>query len=236
MVNNLTVVIPFYNEERFIEQSLNRVLKSNIADEIILIDDGSTDRSFKLVSEITDSISFAKVLKNNKNLGKGNALNIAREHVNTSHIVIHDADLEYNPEDILKMIEKSNLSPNSLILGSRFKGNESRVNVYKRTYFANKLMSLFFSIIHSIKISDIASCYKLMPSKFYKNLNIKENSFSIEVEILAKFLKYNQSIIEVPISYQGRSYEEGKKIKTIDGISYLLKTLKYKFFDWKLII
>ena len=231
MVNNLTVVIPFYNEERFIEQSLNRVLKSNIADEIILIDDGSTDRSFKLVSEITDSISFAKVLKNNKNLGKGNALNIAREHVNTSHIVIHDADLEYNPEDILKMIEKSNLSPNSLILGSRFKGNESRVNVYKRTYFANKLMSLFFSIIHSIKISDIASCYKLMPSKFYKNLNIKENSFSIEVEILAKFLKYNQSIIEVPISYQGRSYEEGKKIKTIDGISYLLKTLKYKFFD-----
>jgi len=231
MVDNLTVVIPFYNEEKFIVQSLNRVLKSNIADEIILIDDGSTDSSFKLVSETIDSISFAKVLKNNKNLGKGNALNIAREYINTSHIVIHDADLEYNPEDILKMIEKSNLSPNSLILGTRFKGNESRINVYKRTYFANKLISLFFSIIHSFKISDVASCYKLMPSNFLQNLNIKENSFSIEVEILAKFLKYNKSIIEVPISYQGRSYEEGKKIKTIDGIRYIIKTIKYKFFD-----
>ena len=231
MVNNLTVVIPFYNEERFIEQSLNRVLKSNIADEIILIDDGSTDSSFKLVSENIDSISFARVLKNNKNLGKGSALNIAREHVNTSHIIIHDADLEYNPEDILKLIEKSNLSPNSLILGTRFKGNASRINVYKRTYFANKLMSLFFSIIHSFKISDIASCYKLMPSDFFKTMNIKENSFSIEVEILAKFLKYNKSIIEVPISYQGRSYKEGKKIKTIDGIRYLIKTLKYRFFN-----
>ena len=231
MVDNLTVVIPFYNEEKFIVQSLNRVLKSNIADEIILIDDGSTDSSFKLVSETIDSISFAKVLKNNKNLGKGNALNIARECINTSHIVIHDADLEYNPEDILKMIEKSNLSPNSLILGTRFKGNESRINVYKRTYFANKLISLFFSIIHSFKISDVASCYKLMPSNFLQNLKIKENSFSIEVEILAKFLKYNKSIIEVPISYQGRSYEEGKKIKTIDGIRYIIKTIKYKFFD-----
>ena len=230
-MENLTVIIPFYNEEKFIERSLNRVLQSKIADEIILIDDGSTDSSFKIVNEITNSLSFAKVLKSNKNLGKGNALNIARRYINTSHVVIHDADLEYNPEDILKMIQKSKRSPNSLILGSRFIGSGLRVNIYKRTYFANKLMSLIFSFIHSFKISDIATCYKLMPTNFFKNLNIKENGFSIEVEILAKFLKYNKTIIEVPISYQGRSYEEGKKIKATDGISYIIKTFNYKFLD-----
>ena len=228
-MENLTVIIPFYNEEKFIERSLNRVLQSKIADEIILIDDGSTDSSFKIVNEITNSLSFAKVLKSNKNLGKGNALNIARRYINTSHVVIHDADLEYNPEDILKMIQKSKRSPNSLILGSRFIGSGLRVNIYKRTYFANKLMSLIFSFIHSFKISDIATCYKLMPTNFFKNLNIKENGFSIEVEILAKFLKYNKSIMEVPISYQGRSYEEGKKIKATDGIGYIIKTFKYNF-------
>ena len=230
-MKNLTVIIPFFNEEKFIEKSLSRVLQSNIATEIILIDDGSTDNSFRIVNEITNSLSFVKILKSNKNLGKGNALNIAKRYINTSHVVIHDADLEYNPKDILKMIEKSKLSPNSLILGSRFKGSEIRVNIYKRTYFANKLMSLIFSFIHSFRISDIATCYKLMPTTFFKNQNIKEKGFSIEVEILAKFLKYNKSIIEVPISYQGRSYEEGKKIKTTDGISYIIKTFKYKFLD-----
>ena len=101
-MENLTVIIPFYNEEKFIEQSIYRVLNSNIADEILLIDDGSTDSSYEIVNEIIKTISFARILKNKKNLGKGNALNVARKHINTSHVVIHDADLEYNPEDILK--------------------------------------------------------------------------------------------------------------------------------------
>lgn len=230
-MENLTVIIPFYNEEKFIKQSLQKVLKSNFADQILLVDDGSTDNSFSIVSDISKQVSNIRILKNNKNLGKGYALNIAREYINTSHVVIHDADLEYNPEDMSLMISKSLLSPNSLILGSRFKGNENRVNLYKRTYYANKIMSLMFSIIHNYKVSDVATCYKLMPSKFFKNLNISEKGFAIEVEVLAKFLKFNRSILEVPISYQGRSYKEGKKIKSIDGVRYILKTIKYKFFE-----
>lgn len=230
-MENLTVIIPFYNEEKFIKQSLHKVLKTNFADQILLIDDGSTDNSFSIVSDISKQVSNIRILKNNINLGKGYALNTARKYINTSHVVIHDADLEYNPEDISLMISKSSISPNSLILGSRFKGNENRVNLYKRTYYANKILSLMFSIIHNYKVSDVATCYKLMPSKFFKNLIISEKGFAIEVEILAKFLKFNRSILEVPISYQGRSYKEGKKIKSIDGVRYILKTIKYKFFE-----
>ena len=144
-------------------------------------------------------------------------------------MVIHDADLEYFPEDIIEMFEESKDYPNSMILGSRFIGEKERKNVYTRTTLANKIMSLFFSIVNFYYISDIATCYKLMPVDFYKKTTLKENGFSIEIEILSKFLKYNRSIKEVPIKYEGRSYEEGKKIKTSDGFKYLFNTLKYRF-------
>ena len=88
-------------------------------------------------------------------------------------------------------------------------------------------MSIFFSLINNYKVSDVATCYKLMPSTFFKNVNIRETGFSIEIELLSKFLKFNKSIIEVPIKYQGRSYLEGKKIKTLDGLKYLFSTIKY---------
>jgi hypothetical protein len=116
-------------------------------------------------------------------------------------------------------------------LGSRFIGNKIRENGYIRTYIANKTMSTFFSIVNMYTVTDIATCYKLMPSDFIKNIKIKEKGFSIEIELLSKFLKYNKSVVEVPISYSGRSYEEGKKIKTSDGFLYLFNTLKYKFLN-----
>jgi hypothetical protein len=122
-------------------------------------------------------------------------------------------------------------NPESLILGSRFIGVKERKNVYFRTNLANRAMSLFFSLVNFKYITDIATCYKLMPSSFFKALNIKEKGFSIEVELLSKFLKTNMNIIEVPIKYEGRSYTEGKKIKTSDGFKYLFNTIKYRFFD-----
>ena len=91
-------------------------------------------------------------------------------------------------------------------------------------------MSIFFSVVNFYNISDVATCYKLMPSKFIKEIRLKENGFSIEIELLSKFLRYNKSILEVPIRYSGRSYSEGKKIKTTDGFLYLLNTIKYRFF------
>ena len=226
---NLTAIVPFYNEEKTLKQSVERLLNENIFFEIILSDDNSSDYSSEIAKELSYKYKNIKYIHSNKNLGKGNAISNALSILNTSHVVIHDADLEYFPKDIVQMYEKALTNQNSLILGSRFKGNKQRNNVYLRTYLANRFMSIFFSLINLYWVSDVATCYKLMPAKFLKNISIKEQGFSIEIEILSKFLKYNKHIHEVPISYDGRSYEEGKKIKVSDGIMYILNTLKYRF-------
>jgi len=230
-VNNLSVIIPFYNEEVFIKDSIERVLSDDIYEEILLVDDCSTDSSALIAKKYANNNDKIKYIKTEKNGGKGNAIKEAINFLNSTHTVFHDADLEYFPKDILEMHKLSLNNQNSMILGSRFIGTKKRLNLYSRTYIANKTMSLFFSFINFYRITDVATCYKLVPTNFLKNTNFKENGFSFEIEILSKFLKYNKSVYEVPISYEGRSYEEGKKIKTIDGFLYLFNTIRYKFFN-----
>ena len=226
---NLTAIVPFYNEENTLKQSVQRLLDEDIFSEIILSDDNSNDRSLEIAKTLSDDYEHIKYISSDKNLGKGNAITNAVSVLNTSHVVIHDADLEYFPIDIVKMYKIALINQNSLILGSRFIGSNHRGNVYLRTYIANRVISTFFSLVNFYWVSDVATCYKLMPSKFLKNISIKEQGFSIEIEMLSKFLKHNKHILEVPISYEGRSYEEGKKIKIIDGFKYLFAILKYKF-------
>ena len=226
---NLTAIVPFYNEENTLRESVERLLNEDIFSEIILSDDNSSDNSLKIAKTLSNDYQHIKFISADKNLGKGNAINNAVSILNTSHVVIHDADLEYFPKDIVQMYEKALTNQNSLILGSRFIGSKKRENVYLRTYVANRIMSIFFSLVNFYWVSDVATCYKLMPSNFLKTISIKERGFSIEIEMLSKFLKYNRNIHEVPISYEGRSYEEGKKIKVSDGIMYILNTLKYRF-------
>jgi hypothetical protein len=129
------------------------------------------------------------------------------------------------------MYELSKKNISSLILGSRFIGEKDRKNIYKRTFIANKVMSIFFSLINFYTVSDVATCYKLLPTSFLQSITLKENGFSFEIEILSKFLKFNKSVFEVPIKYEGRSYQEGKKIKSIDGFFYLLNTVRYRLFS-----
>ena len=226
---NLTAIVPFYNEENTLKQSVERLLNEDIFSEIILSDDNSSDNSLEIAKTLSNEYQHIKYISSDINLGKGNAINNAVSILNTSHVVIHDADLEYFPEDIVQMYKKAIANQNSLILGSRFIGAKKRKNVYLRTYFANRVMSTFFSLVNFYWVSDVATCYKLMPSNFLKNISIKEQGFSIEIEVLSKFLKYNKHILEIPISYEGRSYDEGKKIKVTDGIMYIVNTLKYRF-------
>ncbi len=228
---NLSVIVPFFNEEIYLEKSVQRLLENNIYEKIILIDNNSTDNSNYIAHQLAKQNKNIQVHKTGIERGKGSALRCAKKFVKTSHVVIHDADLEYFPDDIIEMFKLCEENPKSLILGSRFIGNKERKNVYFRTSLANRVMSLFLSLINFYYISDVASCYKLMPTEFFVNENFKEPGFSIEIEILAKFLKFNRSVIEVPIKYEGRSYEEGKKIKTIDGFNYLISTLRYRIFN-----
>jgi len=228
-MQNLSVIIPFYNEKDFLEESISRVTNVDIFEQIILTDDCSTDGSSEIAQKLARENPIIEYVKSDISSGKGNALNNAKSLINCSHVVIHDADLEYFPDDIQEMFISSKKNPNSLILGSRFIGNKVRKNVYFRTNLANRVMSLFFSIINFYYITDVATCYKLMPSSFFKEVTLREKGFSIEVELLSKFLKMNRSILEIPIKYEGRTYTEGKKIKTSDGFKYLFNTLKYKF-------
>ncbi len=230
-METLTVIVPFHNEEKFLEQSVNRLLSDNIFQKILLIDNNSTDDSFNIAQKLVNTNKNIELYKTDKRKGKGVALSHAKEFITTTHVVIHDADLEYFPEDISEMFEVSKEFSNSMILGSRFIGSKERKNVYVRTFIANKVMSIFFSVVNFYYISDVATCYKLMPASFYKTVTLKERGFSIEIELLSKFLKYNRSVEEVPIKYEGRSYSEGKKIKTSDGLKYLLNTLRYRFIN-----
>ena len=230
-MQNLSVIVPFFNEENFLEISVQRLLDNDIYNEIILVDDCSTDSSSSIAKKLELENEKVIYLKTQDNGGKGYAVASTINLLSSTHTVIHDADLEYFPNDILEMYEQSKLNTKSLILGSRFIGNKTRKNVYKRTFIANKVMSLFFSIVHFVKITDIATCYKLLPAEFFRQVKIIEKGFSIEVEIVSKFLKHNKSVYEVPISYSGRSYEEGKKIKIIDGFYYLVNTIKYRILN-----
>ena len=228
---NLSVIVPFFNEEQFLDASVNRLLSNDIYTSIYLIDNNSTDNSYEIGKNLAGKYEKVELLKTGKNKGKGSVLAFSKNLITTSHVVIHDADLEYFPEDIIEMFELAKQNQRSLILGSRFIGSKKRENIYLRTFLANRVMSLFFSLVNSYKISDVASCYKLMPVEFFKNVELKESGFSIEIELLSKFLKFNRSVLEVPISYEGRSYTEGKKIKTVDGFQYLFNTIKYRFLN-----
>ena len=226
---DLTVVVPIYNEEKHLRDSVINLVSTNVAKKIILVDDCSTDKSLMIAEKLCEQIENISLYKKNKNEGKGSCLNYVKDKITTSHLIVHDADLEQNPFDIIKMFELSKSNPNSLILGSRTTGKQKRNKMYKVLSLANYLLCKLFNILHKSNISDISSGYLLYSVEFFKSIIINENGFGIEVEIISKFIKNNENIIEVSIDYNGRTYTEGKKIKIYDGINILYKIFKYKF-------
>jgi len=222
-VKNLSVLVPFFNEEKTLFKSISNLISANISNEIILINDNSTDNSLKIAEELVSKNEFVELINSDKNLGKGNAISLGLKKVNSDFVIVHDADLEYNPIDIKKILESipKMQNTNTVVLGSRFIGDINRENIYLRTYLANKLFSFLFSLFNNFKVSDVATCYKLISRDIYKNIEIEKNGFDFEIEILHKALEHCKYYKEVPISYSGRSYEDGKKIKLVDGVRYL---------------
>ncbi len=224
---NLTAIVPIFNEEKYLFDSVTRLQKTNIFNEIILIDNCSTDESFAIAQNLKEKDSSISVLQTNTNSGKASAVQLGLNFVKTSHVITHDADLEYFPEDIVEMFEVAKMHPNDLILGSRIIGNKERKKVYFTTYFGNRILSIMFSFINRYKVSDISTCYQMYSLKNIQKLSLNEKGFGMELEVLSKFIKLGIEIIEVPIKYEGRSYSEGKKIKLSDALNIAFKMIKY---------
>lgn len=221
------VVVPIFNEEEYLEQSLERLLKIEEIKQIILVDDCSTDSSFELALNFESKYQKISSFQLDKNSGKGHAVQLGATFLSTDYLIVHDADLEYFPEDIVEMYNEAIKLPGSLIIGSRAKGDKERTNIYYSTYIGNKIFAYIFSIVNQTKLSDIASCYWLINLTTFRGLNLNEKGFAIEVEVLSKFLLTGHTIKEVPIKYEARSYENGKKIKLKDAISIFYKIIKY---------
>lgn len=216
----ISVIIPVYNEEKTIEKVIEEVKKVPIEKEIIVVDDGSIDNT----KEVLKGILGIKKIFLTKNQGKGAAIQAGLKLATGDIVVIQDADLEYNPFDYLKLIKPFyKYGENIVVYGSRFKGKSRFLFLSK---LANIILNFFTNLLFSSKISDMETCYKIIPRKIMLALKLKSKRFEIEPEITAKLLKKKIKIIEVPISYNAR--KEGKKIKAKDGFLALLTLLYYR--------
>lgn len=197
--------------------------------EIIIVDDGSVDGTVEKLASIQDDI--VKVLYHTKNLGKGAALRTAFEHVSGDIVAIQDADLEYDPRELNELIEPIVRGDADVVYGSRLSGGKlQRVYLFWHKV-GNIFLTLITNILFNTTLTDIETCYKVFRSNLLKELNLKSNDFTIEAEITAKLLKKKLRIFEMPISYYGRTYAEGKKISWRHGFGALFALLKYRLMD-----
>ena len=227
----ISIIIPVFNEEKYILEVLRKVneQKNNFNLEIIVSDDCSTDGTQDILRK--NYTLYDKIIFNKNNCGKGAAIINSIDHITGDYIIIQDADLEYDPQDYLKLINPVKFQNADVVYGTRFKGSEAKRVLYFKNRFANFILSLLASLLTNINFSDIETGYKLIKTNHFKEINLKEKSFAIEVEITMKLAKKNLKFFEVGISYNGRTYEEGKKISFIDGLIALQKIFYYKFFS-----
>tara|TARA_B100000242_G_C42996372_1_gene462740 strand:+ start:477 stop:1166 length:690 start_codon:yes stop_codon:yes gene_type:complete len=214
---NKTIVIPCFNEKKTIIEILDKV-KNNLEkeDEIIIVDDFSSDGTREILKNLEDK--SIKVLYHDKNYGKGKALSTAFKEKLNEIVIIQDADLEYDPNDYSQLLEPFIKTNAEVVYGSRFLGS----NKYTRLHFfwhsvANKILTLFCNLITNLNMTDMETGYKAFKKDVIKSINIEETSFGVEPEITIKLAKKKYIFYEVPISYAGRSYSEGKKIRIKDA-------------------
>lgn len=220
----LSIIIPVYNEGETIGEIIRQVKTAKGFDkEIIVVDDGSTDETSKVIKDIKDII----VIRHQKNQGKGAAIRTGIAKAGGDYLLIQDADLEYDPQDILKLLEPIKQGKAEVVYGSRFTG--PRRNMFFWHWMGNQLLTLLTNMLYNTTLSDMETCYKLIPTALVKSLRLRAKRFEFEPEVTAKILKKGIRIWEVPISYAGREYHEGKKISWKDGIPALWTLIKYRF-------
>lgn len=221
----LSIIIPVYNEENTLSELLDKVLKVEIDKEIIIVDDGSHDRTKQILKTIKDD--RVRIVTHTKNLGKGKAIITGIENCAGEFVLIQDADLEYEPADYLKLQDAILKNKADAVYGSRFL-SKKRCTAFWH-YLVNLFLTQLTNLLYGTNLTDMETCYKLIKRDVAKGLNLCSLGFEIEAEITIKLAKKNYRICEVPISYHSRSYHSGKKIKWIDAVKTIVTIIKYKF-------
>ena len=226
----LSIIVPVFNEEKtvaLILKTVSRLKLRDIQKDIVVVNDGSTDGTAIVLKKIR--IPGVRVFHHDKNRGKGAAIRTAIPHTKGDFVIIQDADLEYDPNDYQKLLEPLIHGQADVVYGSRFLG------VHRAFMFwhslGNKFLTLVTNLLYDTILTDMETCYKVFRGEVIRGLVLKSNRFEIEPEMTAKILKKKYKLFEVPISYSGRSFEEGKKITWKDGFSALATLARYRFFN-----
>jgi glycosyltransferase involved in cell wall biosynthesis len=226
----LSIIVPVYNERDLVVKSVRNLLATDlgIEREVIIVDDGSTDGTREIIERELEPL-VDKVIYLPRNQGKGVALRSGFAAASGDYVIPHDADMEYDPDDIPKLLEPVFKGRAEVVYGSRFTGPHR--NMFFLHWIGNRFLTLVTNLLYNTTLSDMETCYKLIKRSLLEEIVIRSKRFGIEPELTAKILKRGIRIYELPISYYGREYEEGKKITWHDGFSALWILIKYRFVD-----
>ena len=227
----LSIIMPAFNEEATIEAIVRKVMKYNDVHQLIVINDASTDRTPEILKSLAEEFHCIEVIDHLNNSGKTAALKLGFTAISGNVVVIQDADLEYDPEEIPALIEPIVKGLADVVYGSRFRIRKAGRVMYFYHYLANVMLTFISNLFTNLNMTDIETCYKAFKSPILQNITITSKGFGIEIELTAKIAKLKGvRVFEVPISYYGRSYEEGKKILISDGMWALWYIFKYNCF------
>jgi glycosyltransferase involved in cell wall biosynthesis len=232
----LSVLIPVYNEERTLEEVVRRVRSIELPKEIILVDDGSKDRSREILTQLQgeterapDPLNEIKVFLQPHNQGKGAAIKAAVDHARGEVIIIQDADLEYDPHDYPALLEPIERGLADVVYGTRFAGGGAHRVLFFWHSLGNRMLTLVSNMLTNLNLSDMEVGYKMFRAEVLKSIRLESNRFGFEPEVTMKLAKKGYRFYEVPISYHGRTYQEGKKITWKDGVSALYYMFRFRF-------
>ncbi len=222
----LSVVVPVYNERPTLAEVIRRMraVQLPVELEVVAVDDGSSDGSGQVLQALQDST--VRVLSHGRNQGKGAAVRTGLAAARGDLVLIQDADLEYDPEDWLRLLDPILKGKARVVYGSRFTGE--RKNMFPMHWLGNRLLTLTTNVLYQTTLSDMETCYKLFDREVLQGLRIESNRFDFEPEITAKVLRRGERIYEVPISYAGREFAEGKKITWRDGFAAMSALIRYR--------
>jgi glycosyltransferase involved in cell wall biosynthesis len=225
----LSVIMPCYNEATTIPDILAQVRAVDLEKQIIAVDDNSSDNTYAVLCQEAAADPNMIVIRHPTNRGKGAAVRSGLARASGEIVIVQDADLEYDPQDYYELVKPIADGRVNVVFGSRFLGRHT--GMYFWNALGNKGLTFLTNLLFNCWISDMETCYKVMRTDIMRDLRLESNDFRLEPEIAAKVLKRGQRIYEVPVSYLGRTYEEGKKMKPSQGLYAILALLQYRFLD-----